>query len=261
MYLFQLFSSHDFFLLLLCVLLWEFSPQPKQLVSHWSLSDNKSPQVFSTLLSILANLNNAVVWMVSTHPLISKSYSPCTNPLVTVLRALITIDIIVTFMFFTHQTRLDWSGKVIHGELCKKLEFDYTDKWYMLNPESVLENKTHKLLRDFEIQTDNLISARRPDLIILNEKKKKMKTCKIVDFAVPANHRVKLKECEKRDKYLDLARELKKLLNIKVTIIPIVIGALGTVTKGLVQIFGGLGNNGTGGDCQKYSIVEIGQNT
>ena len=42
-------------------------------------------------------------------------------------------------------------------------------------------------------------------------------------------------KCEKRDKYLDLARELKKLLNMKVTIIPIVIGALGTVTKGLVQ--------------------------
>ena len=54
-----------------------------------------------------------------------------------------------------------------------------------------------------------------------------------MNFAVPADHRVKLKECEKRDKYLDLARELKKLLDIKVTIIPI--GVLGTVTKGLAQ--------------------------
>ena len=44
-----------------------------------------------------------------------------------------------------------------------------------------------------------------------------------------------MKECEKKDKYLDLARELKKLWNMKVTIIPIVIGALGTVTEGLVQ--------------------------
>ena len=43
---------------------------------------------------------------------------------------------------------------------------------------------------------------------------------------------MKLKEYEKRDKYLDLARELKKLWNMKVTIIPIVIGAFGTVTKG-----------------------------
>ena len=56
-----------------------------------------------------------------------------------------------------------------------------------------------------------------------------------MDFAVPANHKMKLKECEKRDKYLDLAGELKKLRDLKVTIIPILIGALSTVTKGLVK--------------------------
>ena len=48
-------------------------------------------------------------------------------------------------------------------ELCKKLKFDHTNKWHMHNPESVLENETHKLLRGFEIQTDHLISARRTD--------------------------------------------------------------------------------------------------
>ena len=102
----------------------------------------------------------------------------------------------------------------------------------MHNPESVLENEMHKLLWDFETQTDHLILARRPDLVII---KKKERTYKIVDFAVSVDHRIKLKESEKRDKYMDLARELKKLWNIKVTIIPIVMGALGTVTKGLVQ--------------------------
>ena len=92
---------------------------------------------------------------------------------------------------------------------------------------------THKLLWDFDVQMDHLISVRRPDLIIIDKKKKKI--CKIVDFAVPADHRIKLKECEKKDKYLDLARELKKLWNMKVTIIPIVIGAFGTVTNGLLK--------------------------
>ena len=91
----------------------------------------------------------------------------------------------------------------------------------------------HKLLWDFDIHTDHLISARRPDLIIINNNNKKKKwTCKIVDFAVPADHRKKLKEWEKKDKYLNLARELKKLWNMQVTIIPIVIGAFGTVIKG-----------------------------
>ena len=61
----------------------------------------------------------------------------------------------------------------------------------MHKPVPVLENNTHKLLWDFHIHTDHLISASRPDLIIINKKKR---TCKIVDFAVPADHRIKLKE-------------------------------------------------------------------
>ena len=100
----------------------------------------------------------------------------------------------------------------------------------MHNPAPVLENDSHKLLWDFNIQTDHLIPARRPDLIIINKRKR---ICKIV--IVPADHRIKLKESEKKDKYLDLARELKKLWNMKVTIVPIVIGALGTVTNGLLK--------------------------
>ena len=62
--------------------------------------------------------------------------------------------------------------------------------------------------------TDHLISARRPERIIINKKKKKI--CKIVHFAVPADHRIKLKECEKWDKYFDLARELKKTMEHEV---------------------------------------------
>ena len=46
----------------------------------------------------------------------------------------------------------------------------------------------------------------------MNKKKKKKKICKILDFAVPAVHRIRLKECEKRNKYIDLARELKKTM-------------------------------------------------
>ena len=46
---------------------------------------------------------------------------------------------------------------------------------------------------------------------------------------------IKLKECEKKDKYHNLVRELKKLWNMQVTIIPIVIDAFGTVTKELLK--------------------------
>ena len=52
--------------------------------SHWILSDSKSPRVSRTLLNILADLNDAAVWMVSTHPFISQSFNPSTRSLVTI---------------------------------------------------------------------------------------------------------------------------------------------------------------------------------
>ena len=68
------------------------------------------------------------------------------------------------------------------------------------------QTNTHKLLWDFEKESDHLISARRTDIKKLGKKA----ICKIIDFALLADHSVKLKESEKKEKYLDLARELKK---------------------------------------------------
>ena len=135
--------------------------------------------------------------------------------------------------------------------MCKKFKFDLTNKWYMHNPAPVRENDTHKLLWNFNIQTDHLIPTTRPDLIIINKKKS---ICKIVDFAVPADHRINLKESEKKDKYLDLAREFKKLWNMKVTIVPIVIGALGTITKGLLK---GLEDLEVGGRVETIRMIAL----
>ena len=77
------------------------------------------------------------------------------------------------------------------------------NKWYMHSPEFILENEMLKLLWDFEMQTDHLILARQPDLVIVNKTKKK--SYQIVNFAIPADHRVKIKESKKSDKYLELA--------------------------------------------------------
>ena len=59
--------------------------------------------------------------------------------------------------------------------MCKKLKFDHTNTWYFYNPESISENETHTVLRDFKIQTDPQILARRPERVIVNEKNKKRK--------------------------------------------------------------------------------------
>ena len=75
-----------------------------------------------------------------------------------------------------------------------------------------------------------------------------------MDLAVPAEHRVKLDESEKRDKYLDLAKELKKLWNMKVAVTSVVIGALGTLTKGLLQ---GLGDLEIGGRVESIQTTAL----
>ena len=90
------------------------------------------------------------------------------------------------------KTRHDWVVKVIHWKLCKKFKFHHTKKRYMYKPESVLENETHKILWNFEIQTDHLILARKPDLVI--NLKKRGGICQIVDFVVLADHRLEIKE-------------------------------------------------------------------
>ena len=77
-----------------------------------------------------------------------------------------------------YKARHDWVGKVIHWEMCNKLKFDHTNKWYMHNPAPVLENNTHKLLWDFDMHMDHLISARRPDLIIIN-KNENLQNCRL----------------------------------------------------------------------------------
>ena len=96
------------------------------MVFHWNLSDSKSPQVSRTLHSILAVLNNAVVWMVSTRPPTSKSSSPFSNPLVMVRNTPITIGIIVTCMFhnfFNSQGRSTYpSFHILSVLLCGQLE-------------------------------------------------------------------------------------------------------------------------------------------
>ena len=151
------------------------------------------------------------------------------------------------------------SARGFTGKCARNLNFNNTNKWYIHNPVPVLENDTHKLLRDFGIQTDHLILARRPDIIIII---KKYRTCKIVDFAVPADHRIKLKECEKKNKYLDLARKLKKKTvehagDNYTNCNWCVWNSNWRITKGT----GGLRSWWTSGDHPNDMIIENGQNS
>ena len=71
-----------------------------------------------------------------------------------------------------YKARHDWVSTIIHLEMCKKFKFDHANKWYRHQLAPVLENDPHKLLWDFDINMDHLIPARRPDLILINKKRK-----------------------------------------------------------------------------------------
>ena len=81
-----------------------------------------------------------------------------------------------------YKTRHDWVRKVIHKKLCKKFKLDHTNKWYMHNSESVMDNETHKALMNFEIQTVYLILARRSDLVIVKKETSLLKSLGLLIF-------------------------------------------------------------------------------
>ena len=87
-----------------------------------------------------------------------------------------------------------------------------------------------KLYWDFNIYTDHVIEARRPDIVLV---KKETKECVVIDIAVPGDVRVERKEDEKIEKYRDLCRELGRLWGVRCLVVPVVIGALGTIPKRL----------------------------
>ena len=98
----DLFLSWNFREILFWLLFYSVdrvSHQRWLMVFHSTVCEVGSPQVSRSLLGILDDLKNAVVWMVSTGIFIFKSSRPRTNDLVTILSALITIGITVIFIF------------------------------------------------------------------------------------------------------------------------------------------------------------------
>ena len=82
-----------------------------------------------------------------------------------------------------------------------------------------------------------------------------------MDFAVPADQRVKLREREKKDKYLELTRELQKVMEHESDNYINCDWCFWYCHQRINKGTGGLGNNRTSGSHTNYYIIEIGQNT
>jgi len=121
-------------------------------------------------------------------------------------------------------------ASAIHWSLWGFCGFLWCDRWWQHHPEPVLENEKYKLLCDFNIFTDHLIQARRPDLVYVDKSKRKTY---LIDIACVMDQNVYAKEKEKVDKYFSLMVELQSLWNTTVEIVPIIFGALGSLSNNL----------------------------
>ena len=83
---------------------------------------------------------------------------------------------------------------MVHWKLCEKFNLEKSEKWYLHNPQTVSENFNHKLIWHMNIQRDNVIVERRPDIVIVN---KIEKTEIIIYVAIPGDKRIIDKEKEK----------------------------------------------------------------
>ena len=129
-----------------------------------------------------------------------------------------------------HKRRHVTVAKLVHWKLCEKHNLERKDKWYEHCPEGVVEDHDVGLIWDINIQCDNVVEARRPDLILVD---KKAKLCVIIDVAIPRDCRIHDKEIEKIEKYQNLKKELKRLWSLKKgEFVPVVLEALGYISKG-----------------------------
>ena len=150
-----------------------------------------------------------------------------------------------------YKKRHDNVAKKVHWNICKKNVLEHSEKWYGHAPEGAVENEEIKVLWGINIQFDNLIESRRPDLIVIDKKEQKEI---IIDIAVPADVRVEEKE-KKVEKYHDLKKEIGRLWKLRnVEIVPVVIGTLGSVSAVFDRWMGKLGITCNVGVMQKTAL-------
>ena len=101
------------------------------------------------------------------------------------------------------------------------------------------------------LQYKLIIEARLPDMVIIDKTKNE---CKIIDFACPFDSRIEEREKDKMKGY-DLKRQVKKIWNMPVKVIPVVVGALGTTPKKLKQWLSNIGIERRTVELQKAAIL------
>uniref|UniRef100_A0A3B5PPD0 Reverse transcriptase domain-containing protein n=1 Tax=Xiphophorus maculatus TaxID=8083 RepID=A0A3B5PPD0_XIPMA len=120
---------------------------------------------------------------------------------------------------------------IVYRNICAEYGLETPgSKWE--TPPKVAENARAKILWDFQIQTDKMVMANQPDIVVVDKQQRK---AVVIDVAIPSDCNIRKKEHEKLEKYQGLREELERAWKVKTTVVPVVIGALGAVTPKLDQ--------------------------
>lgn len=118
---------------------------------------------------------------------------------------------------------------VIHWHLSKVYSLPLSGgSWFTHQPLPVVEGSSAKLLWDFSLTSDYKHSANRPDIVLFDYQRQDIF---FVEVSCPADINVTVKEDEKLKKYTSLAADFHQMYNMPVTIIPVVLGSTGIVSK------------------------------
>ena len=138
-----------------------------------------------------------------------------------------------------YKRRHDTVAKLVHWKLCEKHNLERKEKWYKHCSEGVVEDDDVTLIWDINIQCDDVMGARRPNLLLVD---KKVKSCIINDVAIPGDCRIREKEIKNIQIYQNLKKELKRLWSLKkVEVLPVIVGALECISKGFSEWMDTLG--------------------
>ena len=127
----------------------------------------------------------------------------------------------------------------MNWELCNLYGLKSSEKWYLETPEKVRTSEcgNYEIWWDRPVEVPKKVEHNKPDVIVIDRVKK---CWTIIDFAVPIDQNLLKKEEEKVSNYNDLATEIRKLHKVSTSIVPLVVGALGVVTKNLKPSLKGL---------------------
>jgi hypothetical protein len=133
--------------------------------------------------------------------------------------------------------------------------YKWTKKnWKEYVPKSVQTSQGGKvtLLWNQHVQTDRTIPNNKPDFIIRDNEKR---TCMLIDVAISGDRNVIKKEAENVLKYKDLTIEIQRICNVKTKVIPVIIGATGTISKSFRKYVNNIPGNYEVKELQKTAIL------